>query len=139
MPFSILPFVYDKRALETFAKIQSFPHRELSSFMEIIRGFECGYNDSRIGTGPYKLVKSEAIDAYFVSDENIILCDPDFSQSTKYKTKDTFLATPKFLTKFCANEIKFALDDKGYCNTNSVYNCLLNSDGINAKWLFLQF
>ena len=43
----------------------------------------------------------------------------------KYKSKNVFCKVPKLLTKFCSNEIKFAIDEVGYCNTNSVYNCEL--------------
>ena len=53
------------------------------------------------------------------------MCSPDFSNTSKYKTKKVFLNVPKLLTKFCSNEITFAIDEHGYCNTNSVYNCQL--------------
>jgi len=123
MPFTIFPFVYNTDKLDVFGKLLKQDCKPLSEYVEITRGFECGYNDNRIGLGQYKLIKAEAISNYFVSEENLLDCNPDFTDTTKYKTKEIFLQIPKYVTKFCANEIQFALDNVGYCNTNSVYNC----------------
>lgn len=105
--------------------------------MEITRGFECGYSDARIGHGNYKLIKAEAIGKYFVASESLLNCDPDFSNSTKYKSQDVFYNVPRFVTKFCASEICFALDNVGYCNTNSVYNCQLTNQGKDNLYYLL--
>lgn len=137
MPFNIFPFVYSTIKLDVFGKLLRHEYSELSKFVEIIRGFECGYNDSRIGIGQYKLIKAEAIGPYFISKNNLIKCDPDFSNTTKYKTHDIFCKTPKLVTKFCANKINFAIDNIGYCNTNSVYNCKLTELGINNMYYLL--
>lgn len=137
MPFNIFPFVYSTIKLDVFGKLLRHEYSELSKFVEITRGFECGYNDSRIGIGQYELIKAEAIGPYFISKNNLIKCDPDFSNTTKYKSHDIFCKTPKLVTKFCANKINFAIDNIGYCNTNSVYNCKLTELGINNIYYLL--
>ena len=129
MPFGIFPFVFKKERLYTFDKLQSFTCRKLSDYVEIVRGFECGYNDSRIGCGKYDLIKAESINAYSISIDNVLKCNPDFTNESKYKTKKLFFNTPKLITKFCSSNIQFALDEIGYCNTNSVYNCSLTALG----------
>lgn len=45
------------------------------------------------------------------------------------------MTIPKMVTKFCSNTITFALDEEGYYNTNSVYNCILND--INQLYYLL--
>lgn len=129
MPFSIFPFVYNTSTLDLLEVILNHPRKPLSMYMDITRGFECGYNDSCIGTGTYDLIKAEAINKYIISKDNILKCNPDFNNTSTYKTLSVFTQQPKFVTKFCASEIQFALDDQGYLNTNSVYNCNLNNLG----------
>ena len=124
MPFSIFPFVFNQEVLNVLFKIQlNHQGENLSDYIEITRGFECGYDDQRIGRGKYKFIYAETIEPYVLGKQEEIYCNPDFSNSSKYKTEDVFCCRPKLLTKFCSNEIKFAIDDLGYCNTNSVYNC----------------
>ena len=128
MPFNIFPFVFSQDKLNVLFHIQSNQNVQyLSEYLEITRGFECGYNDTRIGKGNYPFIMAESISAYMVNQEEHIYCDPDFSKVSKYKSKDVFCKVPKLLTKFCSNEIKFAIDEVGYCNTNSVYNCELKA------------
>ncbi len=128
MPFNIFPFVFSQDKLDILFQIQSKTEtKPLSDYLEITRGFECGYNDSRIGRGNYKFIMSESIFGYCVIQDEPMYCNPDFSKTSRYKTKETFCTVPKLLTKFCSNQIKFALDTVGYCNTNSVYNCALKS------------
>ena len=103
--------------------MQNKSSHRLEVFLDITRGFECGYNDKAIGFGTYKLIKSESICPYTLRVEHNIMCSPDFSNVSKYKTRSIFLNVPKLLTKFCSNNISFAIDEIGYCNTNSVYNC----------------
>ena len=123
MPFTIFPFVFNNETINLFEKLQKKPAERLEKYLEITRGFECGYNDEAIGSWKYKLIKSEAIYPFFPILEEEIMCSPDFSNITKYKTEDVFLNVPKLLTKFCSNMITFALDEYWYCNTNAVYNC----------------
>lgn len=137
MPFSIFPFVYKTKTLDVFGKILSKESKKLSEFIEITRGFECGYNDPQIGHGDYKLIKSEAIGRYFINADSLIDCDPDFDDPSKFKTIEVFYSVPKFVTKFCSSEIQFALDNVGYCNTNSVYNCILTKLGKEYVLLLL--
>ncbi len=125
MPFSIFPFVFESNKIKVFEKIQEKSSQRLEVFLNITRGFECGYNDKAIGYGSYKLLKAEFIYPYVLNCEDNIMCSPDFNNVSKYKSKDVFLNTPKLLTKFCSNVITFAIDEVGYCNTNSVYNCHL--------------
>ena len=124
MPFNIFPFVFKQEILNVLFHIQENTDvRCLLDYVEITRGFECGYNDSRIGKGKYPFIMSESIYPYVLNQNTAMYCDPDFTNISKYKTKEVFLDVPKLLTKFCSNEIKFSLDEIGYCNTNSVYNC----------------
>lgn len=126
MPFNIFPFVFTQKTLDVLFHIQANKNiKRLSEYLDITRGFECGYNDSRIGIGKYPFILSESISFYVINKSERLFCDPDFNNVSKYKNIETFCVTPKLLTKFCSNEIQFALDDVGYCNTNSVYNCAL--------------
>ena len=134
LPFSIFPFVFTSDVLNVFEKIQKIPNSPLKDYVEIIRGFECGYKDENIGKGLKKLIKAEAIFPYFINTNEIIPCSPDFSNSKVYKTKDVFEKVPKLVTKFCSSQIKFALDNEGFYNTNSVYNCNPNKNA-NLSYL----
>ena len=123
MPFSIFPFVYEEKVLHLLKKIQDTPNKVLGTYLTITRGFECGYNDPCIGHGTSPFIKSESIKSYYPIIDNPLFCSPDYTKSTVYKSKDVFADTPKLITKFCSNTIQFSLDEVGYCNTNSVYNC----------------
>jgi len=126
MPFNIFPFVFTQDKLNVLFHIQSNTDvKYLNEYLEITRGFECGYNDTRIGRGKYPFIMAESITSYTLNQNEPLYCDPDFSKVSKYKSKNVFCKVPKLLTKFCSNEIKFAIDEVGYCNTNSVYNCEL--------------
>ncbi|MDI3528088.1 MAG: hypothetical protein PWR03_2272 [Tenuifilum sp.] len=124
MPFNIFPFIYDESKLKVLFKIQNQNIHTLSQFVEITRGFECGYNDEAIDNkkSNFKLIKADSIGSYVLKDNNYVFCNPDFSNPSKYKTRELFEKTPKLLTKFVASKIEFALDEVGYFNTNSVYN-----------------
>lgn len=125
MPFHIYPFVYDDLTLSVFSKLQQIDAVELGTCLNITRGFECGYSDSCITqqVSKYPLIKAEAIKPYVLEIDRLLYCDPDFRNSTKYKTKEVFFNVPKLVTKFCSGTINFAIDTVGYCNTNSIYNC----------------
>ena len=126
MPFCIFPFVFTQDKLNVLFHIQSNKlTKQLSDYLDITRGFECGYDDSSIGIGNYCFIMSESIQPYVINQDVKMTCNPDFNNVSKYKTKDVFCKVPKLLTKFCSNVIQFAIDDVGYCNTNSVYNCAL--------------
>lgn len=127
MPFGIFPFVFDNERINTFNKLLSLPSNPLGDYLTITRGFECGKKDSSIGHGNYKFINAESIKPYHLSVNEDIYCSPDFNNYSKYKTLDVFKA-PKLVTKFCSNKIQFALDDVGYCNTNSIYNCSCNDN-----------
>ena len=125
MPFSIFPFVYTNETIDLFSKIQSAKTKPLGTYLEITRGLECGYKDECITTSPtpYPLMKSEQIKPFFIEGRVSLYCNPDFSNPSKFKTREVFENKPKLVTKFCSGEIQFALDEVGYYNTNSVYNC----------------
>ena len=134
MPFSIFPFVFKNDTIKVFDKLQRKAAQRLEVFLDITRGFECGYNDKAIGFGLYRLIKAESIYPYVLQSGNEIMCSPDFTNISKYKSKEVFMNVPKLMTKFCSNVISFAVDDIGYCNTNSVYNCQLR-DYNDMKYL----
>ena len=124
MPFNIFPFIFDENVLKVLFKIQALKISPLSEYIDITRGFECGYSDEAIDNkkSRYKLLKADSIKSYAIDDSNFIYCTPDFTNSSKYKTKALFEKVPKLLTKFVASKIEFAIDEVGYYNTNSVYN-----------------
>ena len=137
MPFSIFPFVYTNEILGLFSKIQNAATKPLGGYIDITRGLECGYRDSCISSTPtaYPLIKAEQIRRYFIEGKTNLYCTPDFSNPSKYKTIDVFENKPKLLTKFCSGEIQFALDEVGFYNTNSVYNC--NVPDMDTAYLLL--
>lgn len=137
MPFSIFPFVYKQDTISLFSKIQNAETTSLGNFLQITRGLECGYKDECISTTRtgYPLIKAEQIKRFFISGEASLYCSPDFSNPSKFKTKDVFEHNPKLVTKFCSGEIQFALDPVGYYNTNSVYNCSL--EDMDTAYLLL--
>lgn len=60
---------------------------------------------------------------------------PDFKNEAKiFKREEIFTRTPKLLTKFVSNNVEFALDEVGYCNTNVVYNVHIK-DNTNIQYL----
>lgn len=138
MPFKIYPFIYTKDRLSVFNEIQNQDFYRLGDFLEITRGFECGYKDESIVTSVtnYPLIRSEAISKYVVNPNVKLYCLPDFSKPSKYKTKEIFQKVPKLVTKFVASEITFAIDNVGYFNTNSVYNCHLK-ENVHVEYTFL--
>lgn len=133
MPFGIFPFVFNNERINTFYKILEIPSKPLGDFLTITRGFECGKNDENIGRGTYKFMNAESIKPFRLNIKDNMYCSPDFKKPSKYKTPSVFKA-PKLVTKFCSNKIHFALDDVGYFNTNSVYNCSYK-DGTDIKFL----
>ena len=122
MPFGIFPFTYEDKVIRLLNKIQNVNSIELGYYLAITRGFECGYNNPVIGIGEMPFIKSENIKAYYPAPSNLV-CNPDFTNTTVYKTEQVFCNKPKLITKFCSDKIQFSLDEVGYCNTNSVYNC----------------
>jgi hypothetical protein len=132
MPFNIFPFIFEEAKLKILFKIQEQNIAPLSEYVEITRGFECGYNDEAIDNvkSKFKLIKADSIVNYILKDENYIYCNPDFNKPSKYKTRELFERTPKLMTKFVASKIEFALDEVGYYNTNSVYNVHLKDKSI---------
>lgn len=130
MPFYIFPFVFNTQTLNILFKIQSQKLSILSDFVDITRGFECGYSDESITEEitPYKLIKATCVQSYITVERDLLYCRPDFNNSSKFKNQSVFKNLPKLLTKFTASKIEFSLDTIGYFNTNSVYNVQMKSD-----------
>ncbi len=125
MPFSIFPFVYNDCIISLFTNLQKAQTIPLGNFLDITRGLECGYKDTCITTRKthFPVMKAEQIKRFFVEGSASLYCIPDFNNPSKFKTKEVFEKKPKLVTKFCSGEIQFALDEVGFYNTNSVYNC----------------
>ena len=124
MPFSIFPFLIPPQCLSVIQTIQSLDTVPLGNLCDIIRGFECGFNNPRIGKrqSAYPIIRGEHVRRYSIEPTNYYV-RPDFkNESGIFKTKDIFLKVPKLITKFVANNLQFALDTVGYCNTNVLYN-----------------
>ena len=136
MPFQIFPFLVKNNNIKLLNKIKLSNYSNLGLHCDIIRGFECGFNNPRINKNKskYKIIRGENIHRYIVEWSNYYV-HPDFKNEVKiFKKKEIFTKTPKLLTKFVSNNIEFALDEIGYCNTNVVYNVHIN-DNTNIKYL----
>jgi hypothetical protein len=135
MPFSIFPFRVAPQRLPVLKRIQT-ARQTLGNLCSIIRGFECGFNDERIGKRKtnYPIIRGENIKPYYITATNYYV-KPDFKNDSKiFKTPDIFLSIPKLVTKFVSNKIEFALDTVGYCNTNVVYNVRVKEE-VNLYYL----
>ncbi len=124
LPFKIFPFFIEKESLTVLQKINQVKNN-LSDCVQIIRGFEFGFNHQSINkkSKGYKVVKGENIKKYVVQETGFYV-DADFSDSKTFKKEAYFLTNPKLLTRFVSNKLMFALDNVGYCNTNVVYNII---------------
>ncbi|WP_300716516.1 TaqI-like C-terminal specificity domain-containing protein [uncultured Brachyspira sp.] len=68
------------------------------------------------------MIRGENISRYIIT-EGEYYVHPDFKNESKiFKREEIFTKVPKMVTKFVSNNIEFALDEVGYCNTNVVYN-----------------
>ena len=136
MPFQIFPFLIKNENMKLLGKIQLGDYSNLDLYCDIIRGFECGFNNPKISKnkGKYKIIKGTNIHRYKVEWGGYYV-NPDFKNEAKiFKKKEIFTTTPKLLTKFVSNNIEFALDEVGYCNTNVVYNVFIK-DNANIQYL----
>ncbi len=123
LPFSIFPFNIKLETLSIIKKISNASNTYLGDVVNIVRGFEFGYNHKDVNKNKlgYKIIKGENINKYNVVYTDYYI-DADFKDKKTFKDKDIFLKKPKLLTKFVSNSLCFAYDDIGYCNTNVVYN-----------------
>ena len=136
MPFQIFPFLVKNDNLKLLDKIKLSDYSNLGLHCDIIRGFECGFNNPKIDKkkSKYKIIRGENIHRYIVEWGDYYV-HPDFKNEAKiFKREEIFTKTPKLLTKFVSNNIEFALDEVGYCNTNVVYNVHIK-DNTNIKYL----
>ena len=79
MPFNIFPFVFKQEVLDVLFKIQRKHEGEfVSDYLEITRGFECGYDDERIGHGKYKFIYAETIEPYLLGVFAVVESFDDF-------------------------------------------------------------
>ena len=135
MPFQIFPFLIKNDNMKLLDKIKSANYSNLGLHCGIIRGFECGFNNPKIDKkkSKYKIIRGENIHRYIVEWSDYYV-HPDFKNEAKiFKREEIFTKTPKLLTKFVSNNIEFALDEIGYCNTNVVYNVHIK-DNTNIKY-----
>ena len=136
MPFQIFPFLVKNDNMKLLDKIKSANYSNLGLHCDIIRGFECGFNNPKIDKkkSKYKIIRGENIHRYIIEWGDYYV-HPDFKNEAKiFKKEEIFTKTPKLLTKFVSNNIEFALDEIGYCNTNVVYNVHIK-DNTNIKYL----
>ena len=136
MPFQIFPFLVKNANMELLNKIKFANYSNLGLHCDIIRGFECGFNNPKINKNKskYKIIRGENIHRYIIEWGNYYV-HPDFKKEAKiFKREEIFTKTPKLLTKFVSNNIEFALDEVGYCNTNVVYNVHIK-DNTNIQYL----
>ena len=136
LPFFAFSFDSNPEIIELLSKIIKYSETKFGDISDIIRGFECGFNNSQINKveGKYKVIKGEHISRYKVLPTDYWV-NPNFDTEPKiFKRPEIFLNIPKLLTKFVSNRLEFAIDDFGYCNTNVVYNIhLKNNDDL--EWL----
>lgn len=134
MPFNLFPFLLKENNINLINKIELSNYSKLGSHCDIIRGFECGFNNDKINKekSKYKMIRGENISRYVIT-EGEYYVHPDFKNESKiFKREEIFTKVPKMVTKFVSNNIEFALDEVGYCNTNVVYNVhIIDESNIN--------
>lgn len=134
MPFNLFPFLLKENNINLINKIELSNYSKLGSHCDIIRGFECGFNNEKINKekSKYKMIRGENISRYVIT-EGEYYVHPDFKNESKiFKREEIFTKVPKMVTKFVSNNIEFALDEVGYCNTNVVYNVhIIDESNIN--------
>ncbi|WPC23571.1 N-6 DNA methylase [Brachyspira hyodysenteriae] len=134
MPFNLFPFLLKENSINLINKIELSNYSKLGSHCDIIRGFECGFNNEKINKekSQYKMIRGENISRYIIT-EGEYYVHPDFKNESKiFKREEIFTKVPKMVTKFVSNNIEFALDEVGYCNTNVVYNVhIIDESNIN--------
>ena len=136
LPFHILPINLLHGEYSIISKINLNKINILADFVNIIRGFEFGFNHSSISINKtkYKVIKGESVNRYTVDFKDKYV-NADFKDSKTFKKEEYFLKTPKLLTRFVSNSLIFSLDEEGYCNTNVVYNIHLINDNTELKFL----
>ncbi len=137
MPFNILPVYISTDSVKLINKI-TLKNKivKLGEVVDIIRGFEFGYNHKSISKKKtkYKIIRGSNIVKYAVEFDNFYV-KANFNDSKKFKKEKYFLSTPKLLTRFVSNKLIFAYDNTGYCNTNVVYNIHLKNNEYDLKYL----
>ena len=126
-PYQIFPFTINQIDIKIIEEINSKTDKSFGDFLNIIRGFECGFNHPAIGDdGTDFIIRGENVKPYKIINPTTKVT-PDFKDSKIFKTKEIFKNKPKLVTKFVSNTIDFALDDYGYYNTNTIYNIHLKN------------
>jgi len=133
-PFHAIPWIPQPDVRAAVLKINANPRR-LGDLVTITRGFECGFHDPVVGSLDQLLgqghqagdllpiIKGTHIAKFSVDPGNQpTYAAPDWTDPAKFKTRDLFLAVPKIVVRFVANDIVAGLDRTGYVNTNGVYN-----------------
>jgi hypothetical protein len=138
LPWSSLPLKVAKEDLIAASKL-SESRRRLGEEVEITRGFECGKNDEAISARELKrslrFVTGEDVQKYRVEWSGLWAA-PDWSQKSKYKTRDLFTTVPKMLVRFVSNDLTGGMDLVGYANTNVLYN-VHSKTGTDHLWFVL--
>ena len=137
MPFNILPVYISLESVELIQKINlKNKLTKLGEIVNIIRGFEFGYNHESISKNKtkYKIIRGSNILKYAVKFDDFYV-NANFENTDIFKKEEFFLDTPKLLTRFVSNQLVFSYDDIGYCNTNVVYNIHLKNNNYKLKYL----
>jgi hypothetical protein len=135
-PFTIFPFVIKPEYIKIIKHISKNADCTLGDITEIQRGFEFGINHTSVNKKKigYRLIKGEHIRKYVVNKSEYYV-RADFNNRKLFKTSEIFLRTPKLLSKFISNDLVFAFDNKGLCNTNVVYNIHMKTRTDNIYYL----
>jgi len=128
LPFSVFPVRNSGREVDLATRIIEAGDR-VGDHLLITRGIEAGMNDpafvrvqaGREPRGAYPCIAGQDVDRYSVVFNNWFVV-PDHENTSKFKTPEVFLQTPKILIRFVANFPIAALDDAGYYNPNTLYN-----------------
>ena len=136
MPFSIFPFTLTKEIINLLVRITGNSDT-LSQYVDIIRGYEFGFNHPAIGKqqvhNSHKMIRGENIKKYHITFDGYF-CNPGLLNKNEVKSEYIFLP-PKLVVKFVSNDLVFAYDDIGYHNTNVVYNVRPRGTDANLKYL----
>lgn len=130
-PFQIFPFTINQNDIKIIEVINSQTDKSFGDYLNITRGFECGFNHPAISnSGIDFIIRGENVKPYSIIQPSTKVT-PDFSERKTFKTKEIFKTKPKLVTKFVSNTLDFALDEYGYYNTNTIYNINLQLSGQN--------
>ncbi|MFM2385888.1 MAG: hypothetical protein RL660_645 [Bacteroidota bacterium] len=136
LPFKIWPIGMNNEKYSIIELISKMNTRRLENYVEIIRGFEFGFNHHSVSKTKtkYPIIKGENIHRFITTHSGYYVA-PIFSDTKTFKKKEYFSDHPKLLTRFVSNTLIFSLDEVGFYNTNVVYNVHIKNNALSINFL----